>query len=159
MNRLLGTDLTRIDGISDMTAHVFFTEVGPDLSKVKNVGNFCSWLCLCPNNKVRGGKILSSHTRPGSNRLAQALRMSAIALWNSKSFLGDYFRRMRARHGAPKAITATAHKLARIIYHLVNNQKSFDDTVFAEQNKIHQKQLKKRLEKQAKALGFQLVQA
>lgn len=159
MHRLLGTDLTEIDGVSDLTAHVFFTEVGPDLSKFKNVSHFCSWLGLCPNNKISGGKILSSQTRPGSNRLAQALRLSANSLWNSKSSLGDYFRRMRARHGAPKAITATAHKLARIIYHLVREQKAFDETVFAEQEQAHEARLRKRLAKQAKSLGLQLVPA
>jgi transposase len=159
MHRLLGTDLTEIDGVSDLTAHVFFAEVGPDLSKFKNVGHFCSWLGLCPNNKVSGGKILSSQTRPGSNRLAQALRLSANSLWNSKSSLGDYFRRMRARHGSPKAITATAHKLARIIFHLVRKQKAFDETVFAEQEKAHEARLRKRLAKQAKSLGLQLIPA
>jgi transposase len=159
MHRLFGTDLTEIDGISGLTAHVFFTEVGPDLSKFKTVGHFCSWLGLCPNNKISGGKILSSHTRPGSNRLAHALRLSANSLWNSKSYLGDYFRRMRARHGAPKAITATAHKLARIIYHLVKEQKAFDETIFAEQEQAHQARLRKRLAKQAKSLGLQLVPA
>ena len=157
MYRLFGTDLNEIDGISDLTAHVFFTEVGPDLSKFKTVGHFCSWLGLCPNNKISGGKILSSHTRPGSNRLAHALRLSANSLWNSKSYLGDYFRRMRARHGAPKAITATAHKLARIIFHLVKEQKAFDETIFAEQEQAHQERLRRRLGKQAKSLGLQLV--
>nr|WP_320016534.1 IS110 family transposase [uncultured Desulfobacter sp.] len=145
MHRILGTDLTLIDGISELTAHVVFTEVGPDLSQFKTVGHFCSWLGLCPNNKISGGKVLSSHTRPGSNRLAHALRLSANSLWKSKSYLGDYFRRMRARHGAPKAITSTAHKLARIIYHLIKNKKAFDDSVFSEQEKTHQKRLKKRV--------------
>ena len=159
MHRILGTDLTEIDGVGNLTAHVVFTEVGPDLSKFKTVNHFASWLGLCPNNKVSGGKVLSSHTRPGSNRLAQALRLSANSLWHSKSYLGDYFRRTRARHGAPKAITATAHKLARIIYHLIKNQKAFDETVFAEQEQAHQKRLKKRLANQAKSLGLQLVPA
>lgn len=159
MHRILGTDLTLIDGISELTAHVVFTEVGPDLSQFKTVGHFCSWLGLCPNNKISGGKVLSSHTRPGSNRLAHALRLSANSLWKSKSYLGDYFRRMRARHGAPKAITSTAHKLARIIYHLIKNKKAFDDSVFSEQEKAHQKRLKKRVINQAKSLGLQIVEA
>ena len=159
MHRILGTDLTLIDGISELTAHVVFTEVGPDLSQFKTVGHFCSWLGLCPNNKISGGKVLSSHTRPGSNRLAHALRLSANSLWKSKSYLGDYFRRMRARHGAPKAITSTAHKLARIIYHLIKNKKTFDDSVFSEQEKAHQKRLKKRVINQAKSLGLQIVEA
>ena len=159
MHRILGTDLTLIDGISELTAHVVFTEVGPDLSQFKTVGHFCSWLGLCPNNKISGGKVLSSHTRPGSNRLAHALRLSANSLWKSKSYLGDYFRRMRARHGAPKAITSTAHKLARIIYHLIKNKKAFDDSIFSEQEKAHQKRLKKRVINQAKSLGLQIVEA
>jgi len=159
MHRLLGTDLTQIDGISELTAHVFFTEVGPDLSNFKNASHFCSWLGLCPQNKISGGRILSSRTRPGSNRAAQSLRMAANALWNSKSYLGDYFRRMRARQGAPKAITTTAHKLARIIFYLIKNQKEFDETVFFEQEQLHQQRLKNRLVKQAKSLGFQPVPA
>lgn len=159
MHRLLGTDLTQIDGISDLTVHVVFTEVGPDLSKFKNAGHFSSWLGLSPQNKISGGKILSSRTRPGSNRLAQALRIAANSLWNSKSYLGDYFRRMRARQGAPKAITSTAHKLARIIFHLIKKQKEFDETVFFEQEQLHQQRLKNRLVKQAKTMGFQLVPA
>ncbi|MDM8541976.1 transposase [Desulfococcaceae bacterium HSG9] len=159
MHRILGTDLTLIDGISDLTAHIFFTEVGPDLSWFKNVCHFCSWLNLSPNNKISGGKILSSQTGPGSNRLANTLRLSADSLWRGNSYLGDYYRRMRARHGAPKAITATAHKLARIIFHLVKYQKTFDETIFAELEKAHQKHMKKRLEKQAESMGFQLVAA
>ncbi len=157
MHRLLGTDLTQVDGISELTAHVVFSEVGPDLSMFKSANYFCSWLGLCPQNKISGGKILSSRTRPGSNRLAHSLRLSANSLWHSKSYLGNYFRRMRSRHGAPKAITATAHKLARVIYHLIKNQSAFDETIFAEQEKIHKKRLEKRVIKQAKEMGYQLV--
>jgi len=83
--------------------------------------------------------------------------LAAQALWNSQSYLGEYFRRMRARHGSPKPITATAHKLARIIYHLVKQGKTFDETVFAHQEKLHRERLERRLKYQAKTLGFQLV--
>jgi len=157
MYRILGTDLTKIDGISTLTTHVFFAEVGPDISKFSTVKHFCSWLGLSPNNKISGGKILSSKTRPGSNRVAQALRLAAQTLWNSQSYLGHYFRKMRARHGSPKAITATAHKLARIIYYLLKTGKQFDETVFAKQEELHKKRLELNLRKQAKYLGFQLV--
>lgn len=157
MYRIFGTDLTQVDGISDLTAHVIFTEVGPDLSKFKDAGFFCAWLGLCPCNKISGGKILSSRTRPGSNRLAHSLRIAASTLWNSKTYLGNYYRRMRSRHGAPKAITATAHKLARIVYHLIKNRKAFDETVFSEQEMMHQERLKRRIMQQAKSLGLELV--
>lgn len=157
MYKILGTDLTQIDGISANTAHVFFSEVGPDLSKFSTKENFTSWLTLCPNNKISGGKVLSSHTRPGSNRLSQALKMSAMSLSHSHSYLGNYYRRMRAIHGAPKAITATAHKLARIIYHLVKTGEQFDESIFNSQEEAHQKRMLHNLENKAKTLGFQLV--
>ncbi len=108
LHRLLGTDLTLVDGISTLTSQVLHTEIGPDLSMFPTANHFCSWLGLSHQNKISGGKILSSRTRLGSNRAAQALRLSAIMLCRSKSYLGDYYRRMRTRLGAPKAITATA---------------------------------------------------
>lgn len=159
LHRLFGTDLTLIDGISTLTSQNIYTEIGPDLSMFPTVNHFCSWLGLSPQNKISGGKILSSRTRPGSNRAAQALRMSANTLFRSKSYLGDYYRRMRTRLGAPKAITATAHKLARIIYHLIKNRKPFDETIFSEQERKHQERMKKRLISRAKSLGLQLVTA
>ena len=157
MYRILGTDLTQIDGISVLTAHVYFTEVGADLSKFPTSDNFCSWLAICPNNKITGGKILSARTNKSTNRLALALRMAAQSLWNSKSYLGNYFRRMRARLGAPKAITATAHKLARIIYYLVKHKIQFSESVFEQEEKRHKIQLEQRIKKQAKTLGYKMV--
>jgi hypothetical protein len=157
LHRLFGTDLTLVDGISTLTSQVLYTEIGPDLSMFPTANHFCSWLGLSPQNKISGGKILSSRTRPGSNRAAQALRISANTLIRSKSYLGDYYRRMRTRLGAPKAITATAHKLARIIYFLIKNRKPFDETIFAEQEQKHQERMKKRFINRAKSLGLQLV--
>ena len=157
MYRILGTDLTQIEGISAVTAHVFFSEVGNDVSKFSNAGNFASWLSLCPGNKISGGKVLSSRTLPGSNRLSKALRMSAMSLWRSQSYLGNYYRRKRARNGAPSAITDTAHKLARIIYHLVKTGKQFDESIFNTQEAAHQKRIFRSLENKAKSMGFQIV--
>jgi len=157
MYRILGTDLTQIEGISAVTAHVFFTEVGCDVSKFSQSGNFVSWLNLCPGNKISGGKILSAHTLPGKNRLAKALQMSAMSLWRSQSYLGNYYRRKRAKNGAPSAITDTAHKLARIIYHLVKTGKQFDESVFCTQEEAHQKRVLRALTNKARNMGFQLV--
>ena len=157
MHRLLGTDLTLIDGIDVNTAHTIFTEIGPDLSCFPAPEYFCSWLGLCPTNKISGGKILSSKTKPGSNRVAQGLRMAAQSLLRSQSYLGGFYRRLRARFGAPKAITATAHKLARIVYHLIKHQKSFDQSVFTKEQELHKIRLEKNLRKQAKYLGYQLI--
>ena len=157
MYRILGTDLTQIEGINAVTAHVFFSEVGCDVSKFPKASNFVSWLNLCPNNKITGGKVLSAHTLPGKNRLAKALQMSAMSLWRSQSYLGNYYRRKRAKNGAPSAITDTAHKLARIIYHLVKTGKQFDESVFNAQEEAHQKRALRTFEKRAKTMGFQLV--
>lgn len=157
MYRLIGTDLTQINGISAITAQIFFSEIGQNLDKFPTKENFTSWLGLCPRNKISGGKILSSRTRPGLNRFAQSLKMAAISLWHSQSYLGSYFRIMRAKHGSPRAITATAHKLARIIYSLVKTGKQFDESIFNTQEEAHQKQVLRNLENKAKTLGFQLV--
>ena len=113
---MAGVDLTQIDGIDEMTVLNLLSETGVDMSHWRNEKCFCSWLGLCPGNKISGGKILSSKTKPCANRAANALRLAARSLSNSKSALGAFYRRIRARLGAPKAITATAHKLARLIY-------------------------------------------
>lgn len=157
LHRVFGVDLTQVDGINVLTAQALFAEIGPNLSKFPSVNHFCSWLGLCPNNKVSGGRILAAKTRPGSNRAAQALRLAAHALWKSQSYLGHYYRRMRSRHGSPKAITATAHKLARVVFHLIKTGKSYDETVFADQENLHKQRMERNLKKQAKSLGFQLV--
>ena len=157
MYRILGTDLTQIDGISAVTAHIFFSEVGNNVNKFPKPGNFVSWLNLCPGNKISGGKVLSSRTLPGKNRLAQALKMSAMSLWHSQSYLGNYYRRKRAKDGAPSAITDTAHKLARIIYHLIKTGKQFDESVFRDQEEAHQQRTLRSLKNKAKNMGFQLV--
>ena len=157
LHRLFGVDLTAVPGISTLTAHALLSEVGPDLSRFPSAGAFANWLALCPNNKKSGGKILSSKTRPTNSRLSRALRVAAQTLARSQSHLGNFYRSMRARLGAPQAITATAHKLARILYHLLTTGSAYDETVFAQEQQKQKIRLHKRLSKQAKLLGLQLV--
>ena len=104
--RIFGVDLTAVPGINILTAHTLLAEIGPDLSKFRSSSAFASWLGLCPDNEISGGKVLSAGTRRVNNRAALALRMAANALHKSKSWLGDFYRRMRSKMGAPKAITA-----------------------------------------------------
>ena len=111
---------------------------------------------LCPYNKITGGKIISSQTGPGANRAAQALRWATQSLYRSPTALGE-FRRKRARLGSPKAVTATAHKLARIIYHLVTHHVLYDDSILDQHQHQDRKRIERRLRKQARALDFQLV--
>lgn len=155
--RIFGVDLTAVPGINSLTAQVLLTEVGPDLGKFSSASAFSSWLGLCPDNRISGGKILSVRTRHVVSRLATALRMSAQSLHRSKSHLGEYFRRIRSRLGAPAAITAAAHKLARILYHLITTRHAYDESVFAETERRSQQRRLANLKKQAATFGFQLI--
>jgi transposase len=114
---------------------------------------------LCPDNDISGGRVLWSGTRKVKNRIALTLRMAAQSLQQSQSALGDFYRRMRAKLGAPKAITAAAHKLARIVYHLLTTKEAYDDSVFAKAEERYRKRSENRLKAQAQALGFTLVPA
>jgi transposase len=116
-----------------------------------------SWLGLCPDNRISGGKVLSVKTRKVKNRAATALRMAAQSLHRSQSFLGNFYRRMRTKLGAPKAITATAHKLARILYHMVTTGHAYDETICAQNEVQNRKRMEARLRKQAREFGLQLV--
>src|SRR5207244_3446880 len=124
--------------------------------KWRSVKHFTSWLGLCPNWKKTGGKVKSSKTRQGKNRAAGALRLAAWSLLRSHSYLGAYLRRQRARLGAPKAITATAHKLARILYNLLRYGLAYvkqEEASYAEQVRAR---LEKQLRRRAQELGFEL---
>ena len=155
--KAFGVDLTQIPGINALTAQALLTEIGTNFSRFPTVGAFCSWLRLCPDPKISGGRVLSAKTRPTKNRAALALRVAAQALHRSQTFLGEYFRRLKARLGAPQAVTAVAHKLARIIYHMVTTQQEYDVTVFQDQERRAQERKRTRLQAQAKELGFKLV--
>jgi transposase len=113
---VVGLDLTEIEGVSELTALTVISEIGPGVSQFATVKQFCSWLGLCPNWQKTGGRVKSSRTRRGVNRAAQALRLAAQSLHHSRGALGGFLRRMKGRLGAQAAVTATAHKLARIVY-------------------------------------------
>jgi transposase len=159
LRRVFGVDLTRIPGIRTGIAQTLFGEIGPDFTKFRSASAFASWMGLCPDNDISGGKVLWVGTRKVKCRAATALRMAAQSLHHSKSALGDFYRRMRAKLGAPKAITAAAHKLARIIFHLVTTRQEFDDSRFAADQLRYEKRQEAKLRAKAKALGFQLIPA
>lgn len=118
-SRISGVDLTRIDGIEVLTAQTLMSEIGLDMSRWNTETHFASWLGLCPDNRISGGNVRTRGTRNVVNRAADALRLSAQNRLHSKSALGANYRRLRARLGAPKAITAMAHKLARLDYRML----------------------------------------
>lgn len=155
--RIFGVDLTQIPGINVLTAHTLLAEVGPDLSRFATASAFASWLGLCPDNRISGGKVLSVQTRIVKNRVAIALRLASQSLHRSQSFLGNYYRRMRAKMGTPKAITAAAHKLARIVFHLLSTKQPYDETVFFKCETEHNQRQELRLRNQAHKLGFAIM--
>jgi transposase len=158
LQRITGVDLTRIDGVDVMTAHTVISEIGTDMSRWKTEAHFASWLGLCPSHEISGGKILKKGTRRVVNRVATALRMASSTLIKSQTYLGAQFRRFRTRLGAPKAITAMAHKLARLIYRMLKYGLQFVDKGMAQyQDKYRQIQLQQ-LNKKAAELGFQLTE-
>jgi transposase len=159
LKRAFGVDLTKIPGIQLGIAQTLFGEIGPDFSKFRNASAFASWMGLCPNNDVSGGKVLWVGTRKVKCRAATALRLAAQCLHRSKTPLGDFYRRTRTKLGAPKAITAGAHKLARIIFHLITSKQEFDESRFATAQLRSRERQRAKLRATAKALGFQLVPA
>jgi transposase len=153
----LGVDLTGIEGIGVLTALVLLTEIGPNVSRFRNEKHFCSWLGLCPDNRISGGKVLSSRTRRVVNRATDALRLAASTLERSQSALGGFARRMKARLGAAEGITATAHKLARIVYRLIKHGETYVRQGLEDYEKNFHARKLHALQKTAATLGFELV--
>jgi len=155
--RIAGVDLTDVPGVSAATAQVILSEIGPDLSRFRNASAFASWLGLCPERRVSGGKLLSCRTRKVKNRAAIALRMGANSLCRAKGYFGEFFRRMRAKLGAAQAITATAHKIARVLYHVLTTKEPYAETIFHRLDEQARHRAEARLRKQAALLGLQLI--
>jgi transposase len=155
--RCTGVDLTAIEGLGVLTAQVVISEIGLDMTRWPSEKHFCSWVGLCPDNRISGGKVLSSHTRHVLNRVADALRIAAATLQGSKTALGAFYRRMKARLGAASAITATAHKLARIIYRLLKHGELYVRQGMEAYESKYRERLLHNLKKTAATFGFELT--
>jgi transposase len=159
LHRVCGVDLTKIPGIKEQAAQVIISEVGLDMTKWNTEKQFSSFLGLCPDNSISGGKVLRHSTRKVYNRAADALRLCAQSLTHSKSALGAKYRRLRARLGAPKAIVAMAHHLARLVYRMLRYGQSYVEKGILEYELKFRLQRIKWLRKEAKSLNLQLVAA
>lgn len=159
LHRISGVDLTRIDGIDVGVAQTVISEVGVDMSRWEDEHHFASWLGLCPDNRITGGKVLRRGTRHVINRAATALRIAATTLLRSQSYLGAQFRRFRGKLGAPKAITAMAHKLAVLVYRMLRWGHEYVDKGIQHYEERHRQQQIHLLRKRATALGLHLVEA
>ena len=151
-----GVDLTRINGLAATSVMKILTEIGPDLSRFESVKHFCSWLGLCPATKISGGKVLSSGTKRSANRARQALKMAAMSLSHSDSALGAFYRRMSGRMDKPRANTATAHKLARMVYLMLTKGEAFVDQGQQRYEEQQRERSIAALKRRAAALGFQI---
>jgi transposase len=155
--RMTGVDLTRVVGLDAPTVLTIIAEVGLDMSRWPTSKHFSSWLGLCPGSKISGGKNFSSKSKPSANRAAHAFRMAAYSLHRSQTAIGAFLRRKKAQLGAPKAITATAHKIARIFYEMLKTRTEYKDLgVDYYQNRYKERMLRN-LKRKAKAFGLNLV--
>jgi transposase len=157
LQRIAGVDLTRIDGIDVMVAQTLVTEVGLDMTRWETEAHFASWLGLCPDNRTSGDKVLKRGTRRVINRAATALRMAAVTLMRSHTYLGAQYRRLRTKLGAPKAITAMAHRLARLVYRMLKYGQQYVDKGADYYEQRHRRQQIEFLRKKAMKLGFQIT--
>jgi transposase len=155
--RITGVDLIAIDGLNDSSAQAILAEIGTDMSKFKSEKHFCSWLGLAPHNDISGGKVLRSRTLCTKNRAAQLFRLAAQAAGKTKSALGSYYRRKRAHLGPQKAIIATAHKIARIVYHMLKEHTPYNDMGSEEYDKKQRERELNNLKRKAAQLGFTLA--
>jgi transposase len=154
--RLTGVDLTAIDGLNASTVQDIVAEIGTQMDKWPTAKHFCSWLHLAPHNDISGGKVLRSHILKGQNGAAQAFRLAAQAVSKTDTALGAFYRRLRARRGPEQAIVATAHKLARIVYHLLKYRESYQAITLDDyEQTVHQRELTA-LKRKAKQFGFTL---
>jgi transposase len=155
--RLSGVDLTQIDGIAPYTALRLVAEIGTDMSRWPTHKHFTSWLTLAPKNKVSGARLISSRTQPSANRAAYLLRMSAMVLGRTSTALGAYYRRIAYRVGKPKAITATARKLAILVYRALKGELDYADPGEHAYEAQHRERVLRNVRKRAQRLGFGLV--
>lgn len=154
--KVFGVDVTQIPGVATIALNLF-TELGREMTKWETAAHFASWLALCPDNDITGGRVVYTRVRKVNNRAAQQFRLAAHSLHHSQTPLGDYLRRMKAKLGPAAATTATAHKIAVIFYTMVKRQVEYDETIWAARNAQRQQREAARLRQRAARLGYQLV--
>ena len=154
---VLGTDLTQIHGVGPSLALKLVAECGTDLRAWKSAKHFKSWLCLAPGNKISGGKLLSSRTRRSSSRAAALLRLAAVTIGKSDTALGAFYRRLSARIGKQKAVTATARKIAVLFYNAVRHGMTYQDQGAAAYDERHRQRVLSILQRRAKTMGYALA--
>jgi transposase len=157
LHQLSGVDLSQIDGIGPYNALRLISEIGTDMSRWPNEDHFASWATVAPHNKITGGRLISSRTQPSANRAADILRVAAMSLGRTQTALGAFYRRLAYRIGKAKANTATARKLALLVYRVLKGEIVYKDPGAAAYDSRHRESVLRRLRQRAAALGFSLV--
>jgi transposase len=157
--RITGVDLVAVHGMSDSLAQTILAEIGTDMRKWPDDKHFCSWLGLAPKNDISGGKVLKSRTMKNRNRAAQAFRMAAQSVIRSHCAFGAFYRRLKGRLGPAQALVATAHKIARTVYHMLKHRVPYYDIGAAEYNQRFREREMHYLQKKAAKLGYKLSPA
>jgi len=152
-----GVDLTQIDGITSYTALKLLAEIGTDMRRWPSEKHCTSWLTLAPKNRISGGRLLSSRTQPSANRAAAILRMAVMSLGRTQTALGAFYRRLAARIGKPQALTATARKLAILVYRALKGGLIYRDLGADAYDAQQRTRVLRRLRQRAATLGFELV--
>jgi transposase len=158
LHRMVGVDLTVIPGLDAITVLIIVSEIGLDMERWPNAGHLASWLRLCPQNDITGGKVIRRGTLPGPNRAANALRMAAQAAGRTQTAIGGFYRRKKGPLGAQKANKATAHKIARVLYHLVRTKQEYADGGLEAYEQAYRSRVVSNLKNRARSLGFDLVE-
>jgi transposase len=156
--QVIGTDLSQVPGCSAYTVLKLGGESGTDRTKWPTGQHFTSWLTLAPGNKISGGKVLSAKTRRSSNRAAKILRLAAVNVGRTQTALGAFYRRLAARVGNAKAVTATARQLAVLFYNALRYGMAYQDPGASYYEEQYRHRLLKGLRRRAKELGYDLVE-
>jgi hypothetical protein len=155
--RIIGVDLVAVMGLSAVTVQTILSEIGTEMERFPTVKHFCSWLGLAPHNDISGGKVLRSRTMKVRNRANQAFRQAAQSVAQSDSSYGAYYRAMRARLGPKQAIVATAHKIARVVYHLLKTGEPFQEESAEDYEQKRRERELRHLARRAQKLGYTLA--
>ena len=157
--QLAGVDVTQIHGLGPYVALRLIAECGTDLSRWRSAKHFTSWLTLSPGSKISGGKVLSAHTRKTSNRVVAHLRLAAVTVGRTDTALGAFYRRLSARVGKAKAVTATARKIAVLFYNAMRFGMDYQDPGAAHYEQKYRERVIKQLHRRAAQFGFTLQEA
>lgn len=156
LHGVLGVDLTQIHGLGPSLALKLVGECGTDLSAWPDAKHFTSWLCLAPGNKISGGKVLSTRTRRSGSRAAVLLRLAAVTVGRTETALGAFYRRLSARVGKAKAVTATARKIATLFYNTLRHGMDYTDPGASYYEERYRARVLSNLQRRAKSLGYTL---